>query len=273
MAPPPKTRPKSKPEPVKKKKKKVKESKTLQKLKKAEEIVKGPKKEAPRRWRSWLHRYVFPRKYLVLMVFSGLLGLVKHRVTRDLIFTALGRYFPMSRDFIGHLQIYFETAHDVKEGKTMTLGDSIKDLPTAIVTHKAGLAIGNPRNVVINKESTRLAESLGSFCKSFIPFGLGRCARMAADAAKEITDDDEMKRLLSVNILDSNHIGRFRKYKPTDGRVFTGEKARQLSLFWAVKSCQLEDVIAGSKSTPKMVETAKQFLEFIGEGIIPRLKD
>jgi hypothetical protein len=175
--------------------------------------------------------------------------------------------------FIGrHKQIYFETAHDVKEGDTKTIGDFIKDLPTAIATHKAGLAIGNPLDVAIDKEATRIAEGAVSFVASFIPFGLARCARMSVDAAKEITDDDEMKRLLSVNILDSRYIDRFRKYKPTDDRVFTGEKVRQLSLFWAVKSCQLEDVAAGN-GTPKEIEVAKQLLKVISENILPKLKN
>jgi hypothetical protein len=245
--------------------KKSQKSKTVKKLQKVHDILKKPDSDTPKKWVSWLHRYTFPRKYVVLMILSGLLGSMTHPVTRNIIFITLGKYFPTHARFLGKMQLALETAVDHTRGNTTTLVESVKNFPSLWASHVVGVTVGNPKNIVIADKKEEIAETLATVVTDFFTPGLRMCKIMAKDAVKLFTDNDELKELLYANILDERYKDKVLKYASSEGIVSPIIKHQRL-IFWTVKACELD---AKSKLSGPTGTAATSALKYINERVIP----
>lgn len=251
---------------VPRRKKKI-TSKTLQKLQKVRDIVTNPTPQTPKKWVSWLRRYTFPKKYVVLMILSGLLGSMSHPVTRNLIFVTLGKYFPVHVQALGKLQLVLETALDAKKGEARTLMETIRNFPSVWASHAVGFLLGNPKNIALDAESNTRANELAIVVQRFLNVGMGRCKTMAEAAVEEFTDNDELKELIHADILDPKYKGRFLKY--ASAADISPATMQQRVLFWTVKACEL-DVL--SKRSGARGVLAGETLKHVADVIMPSLK-
>lgn len=242
-------------------------SKTLQKLQKVRDIVTDPTSQTPKKWVSWLRRYTFPKKYIVLMILSGLLGSMSHPVTRNLIFMTLGKYFPTRVQALGKLQIVLETALDTTKGETRTFGEAIRNFPSLWASHTVGVLLENPKNIAYDTESNKRANELAMVIRDFFSVGMRRCKTMAEAVVEEFTDNDDLKELIHANILDPKYKDRFSKYASVDD--VSPATMQQRLLFWTVKACEL-DVL--SKRSGARGVIAGETLEHVADVIIPSFK-
>lgn len=249
--------------------KRSKKPKTLVKLDKLDAILKAPSKsDVPKRWKSWLHRYRFPRKYVVLMILSGLVGVVVNPLARKLIFITLARYFEKHAIFLGRMQQFLDAAIDITDKKKASVAERVARFPSLLAEHVAGVLAGNPRDVAIEDDSNKIATGIASSVKGFLGIGYSRCIAMANSAVEEIVDNNDLKDLVRADILDPRYDDRLRKYIPKPGTTFTEDAAREATLFWTVKACELDHI---SKTSNKGAPIAKKLLEQINTIILPRL--
>ena len=241
----------------------------MQKLDKLQDILQHPSDKTPSKWKAWLRRYTFPRKYVLVMIMTGLLGVMRHPLSQDLIFITLGKYFKDKMSLLAKMQIWFRAMTDTQTGRFITIKDGLKNWFGILLDHKVGLSVGNPVNVHINQTSTNAANKFVYAARSYFNYGMHRCINMAASGAAEIVDNEDIKELLYLDFFNPKYADRFLKYVPGKDRMFSGTMLKQVSLLWAVKVCQLEELTRGSDQKVAMI--ANECLEDIKRVVLPYL--